>query len=202
MKPLDQVVRDRIAPVLKEFGFERRGRSFWLETAPGDLAVVEVAQFKLARHDAEFFVGMGVQPKVWADFVGRGGDTTRETLWADRLLVPGKQPPLADLWSFDLADQAAADLLVDSLVAKLPELMDMLDPDGLLAYARTLPHVGRRISVRPEIARAALLAQCGHLDELEQRLRELSEDRGDGWDDRDFVNFIRAWTASKGAGSV
>ncbi len=66
-KPLDQVVRDRIAPVLKELGFSRKGRKFTLERADGARAWTEVRAYRLGQHDAEFFVEFFVQPRVWRD---------------------------------------------------------------------------------------------------------------------------------------
>ncbi|WP_235532632.1 hypothetical protein [Nocardioides sp. Root140] len=195
MKPVDEVVRDRIAPVLRRAGFQRRRRHFWFDSASGDRAYVEVRPFKLGFREAEFFVDLGVQPRIWADWLGRDGGETRDVLWADRLMVPGRRPPMADHWSFDLVDEPAGDLLATELSARLPEILGLLDPALLLGYARTLPRPGRKISVRPEIALAVMLATQGPSDELEQSLGALATDPDWVAFDTEFVAFVRGWIA-------
>src|SRR6478752_6286763 len=100
-KPFDQVVRDRIAPVAKSAGFTKKGRLFIREDERGDRAVLEVRQHRLGRHDAEFFLDVHVQPRIWRDYLTRDGGDTHAGIWSDRLPPPG-QPAggMSDLWSF------------------------------------------------------------------------------------------------------
>ncbi|WP_426562463.1 hypothetical protein ACPPVT_17450 [Angustibacter sp. McL0619] len=191
MKPLDQVVRDRVAPVLKDAGFKRKGRAFWLASPSGDYAVVAVSAFKLAVHDAEFFVDFAVTPKAYLDFVNRNGDAQGAPggLWTDRLQVPGKQTiAMRDHWSFDLDDDATGEQLTTLLRQVVPSLIRLLDRRNLLAYVREPSTRMQEIWIRPrEAAVALLLADDGPSAELEQLVGGLAQD------DRhaELVAFIR-----------
>jgi hypothetical protein len=177
VKALDQVLRDRIAPALKEAGFSRKGRLFWLESPGGDRAFVSFGAFKLGQHDAEFFVDVAVLPAVYADFVTRdgGGVTVADGLWTDRLAVPGKQTlAMRDHWSFDAGDEAAAQTLTESVRQVLPKLVHLLDRANLLAYVRDPSTRPQEIKIQPrEDAVTLLLADQGPSAELEQRLAAL-----------------------------
>jgi hypothetical protein len=195
VKALDQVLRDRIAPVLKEAGFSRKGRLFWLESAAGDRAFVSFGAFKLGQHDAEFFVDVGVLPTVYADFVTRDGDGVAGGLWTDRLQVPGKQTlAMRDHWSFDAGDDAAAQTLTESVRQVLPKLVHLLDRANLLAYVRDASTRPQEIKIQPrEDAVTLLLADQGPSAELEQRLAALEATDPDDV----LVAFIRKRLAAR-----
>lgn len=207
MRPLDQVVRDRIAPVLREAGFKRRGRWFRRENDRGDAACVYVRAFRLGVHDAEFFVNRYVLPKIWWDFTSRDGSGGAFGLWSDRLMVPGMEPPrarnssvnLPDHWSFDLSDQPAGHLLSDTLAGSLPEFLALLDPLVLLDYARTAPRVpGRKITVHQGMSVAALVASLGPSEELDRLLEELAQEPAGNLSHAiaDFADFVPTWVAN------
>ncbi len=188
-----------MSPVLREAGFKRQGRWFRRENDRGDVASVYVQPFRLGVHDAEFFVNLYVLPKIWRDFTARKGSSEAMGLWQDRLRVPGRLPLRADHWSFDLSDEAAGRLLTDTLAARLPELLALLDPHVLLDYARTAPQApGRKITVHRGMSVAALLASLGPSDELDRLLRELAQEPGGVLADviSDFVDFVPTWVAT------
>lgn len=192
VKPLDQVVRDRIAPVLKDAGFRKKGRLFTLENEGGDRAIVEVYQFRLGRHDAEFLVELDIQPRVWRDWMAHLGFETHDGVWSDRLRVPGRYAG-DDLWSVDLDDEAAGSQLSETVAAAVPGLLHLLDVKNLLAHVRATASTYPRGS----LILPALLATRGPSEELEQLLSALEQDaeQRPGFDTAGFVAFLRAWMA-------
>ncbi len=176
VKALDQVIRERIAPVMKEAGFSRKDRLFWLESPAGDRAFVAFSAFKLGQRDAEFFVDVAVLPLVYADFITRaGGSITAVGLWNARLPAPGPRPlALGDHWSFDAGDEAAADHLTEAIRGVLPKLVHLLDLDNLLAYVRNPSTRPQEIRIQPrDNAVTLLLAEKGPSAELDGRLSAL-----------------------------
>ena len=193
VKPLDQVVRDRIAPVLKGAGFKKEGRLFILENEGGDRAAVEVRQYRLGRHDAEFFIDLDIQPRVWHNFMAHRGIKTHGGIWSDRLRVPGRPVGriMSDQWSFDLDDEEAGRQLSETMAAALPGLLHLLDVKNLLAHVRATASM----TSRPSVKLAALLSTQGPSEELEQLLSALEQEHPEGFDAAGFVAFLRAWMA-------
>jgi hypothetical protein len=196
VKPLDQVVRDRIAPVLKVAGFQRRGRTFWLDNDHGDRAFVEVYSFRLGINDAEFSVGLAVQPRIWFDFLNRDGAAERTTsgLWSEALQGMNLAGGWAQ-WSFDLDDEVASRRLSSAVERAVPRLTHYLAPGNLLAYVRDPRERPTKLSTRSEIALTLLLASEGPSDELAARLVELEAQDPEMWpgfDTPGLVSFIRA----------
>ena len=198
MKALDQVARQRVAPVLKEAGFRRSRRCFWLESRSGDRAFVALSPFKLGVHDAEFFVDFAVLPTVYRDLVNRNGGQASAAgaaagLWTDRLPAPGlRGSAMRHHWSFDLDDEETGRDLTTRLRQVLPGLIRLLDRESLLAYVRdpSTPH--RELTLRRDAAVALLLAERGPSAELDEQLAGL---RGDDLYDP-LVAFIRERAAT------
>jgi hypothetical protein len=203
VKPLDQVIRDRIAPVLKDAGFRRKGRLFWLETSSGGCATVDVISFRLGYHDAEFFVEIDVEPGVYSDFCSRRG-AGGGGLWWDRLRVPGKPAGrMSDLWSINIDDDAAGQQLTETLRQALPQVLDLLDHKNMLAFVQKSPDSWRRIRPHRDVAITLLLAEEGPSAELDQRLAELeATDPTDKWAElsRDLAAFVRKRLAGESTG--
>ena len=190
-KPLDQVVRDRIAPVLTEFGFTRKGRKFTLERADGARAFASVRSYSLARNDVEFHLDFVVQPRIWRDFAAlQLGAGSEWGLWQPRL--PG---PTQAHWGFDLDDEEAGATLSRAVATAAPTVVAHLDPDKLLAHARS--GVARHhFGTRPGVVLPLLMAAAeGPSPELDALLLELDADPD--WADFNPVltAFIRAWLA-------
>lgn len=178
MKALDQVVRDRIAPIMKRAGFTRKGRLFWLETPLGDRAFLWFSPFTLGQHEAEFFVEASIQPATYVDLITRTGKrplTAGDALWGGRIPVPGKQTlALRDHWSFDGDDDTAVEHLAALVGQAVPRLVHLLDRESLLAYVRDPSTRAQEIRIQPrENAVTLLLAGQGPSDELEHRLMAL-----------------------------
>lgn len=198
LKPLDVVIRDRIAPGLVPAGFKRKGRLFTLENEVGDRACVDVRSFPLGLHDAEFNIDLHIQPRIWRDFLTRDGDTIFG-LWQSRLGPSGGQAGAGrDLWSIDLEDEAAGSHLSATLAVALPWFLHYLDADNLLAYARNPTDPISKVGSSPETLIPMLLAARGASEELEQRLASLAAevpDKRRGFDTPGFAAFLRAWMA-------
>ncbi|GAA1955728.1 hypothetical protein GCM10009798_13710 [Nocardioides panacihumi] len=194
-KPFDQVVRDRIAPVAKDAGYTKKGRLFIREDERGDRAVLEARQHRLGQHDAEFFLDVHVQPRIWRDYLTQDGGDTHAGIWSDRLRPPGQRAGgMSDLWSFDLADEASGRVLSEAVAAALPALVRLLDADNLLPLVRAK----NAATGRPSATVAALLCTQGPSEELEALLSTLEQEDPDerpGFDMPAYVGFLRAWMA-------
>lgn len=199
MKPLDLVIKDRIAPVLTAAGFKRKGRLFTRENEFGDRAFVDVHPFKLGDHDAEFHIDLHIQPRIWHDFLNRDGGHTIFGLWQSRLGPSGGQAGGSrDLWSVDLDDDTAGAHLSKTTAAALPGFLYYLDAETLLAYARNPTDPISKVGSGFDTIIPMLLAIWGPSEELEQRIVALTEEDVDarpGFDTPGFVAFLRAWMA-------
>lgn len=190
-KPLDQVVRDRIAPVLKELGFSRKGRKFTFERADGARAFASLRSYRLGRNDVEFHLDFVAQPRIWRDFADlRMGAGSEWGLWQPRL-----RGPAHDHWGFDLDDERTGTTLTDAVATAAPTVVAHLDPASLLAHARTgvaAHHFGTR---RDVVLPVLMAAAEGPSPELDALLTELDQDPD--WPDFNPVltAFIRAWLA-------
>lgn len=190
-KPLDQVVRDRIAPVLADFGFTRKGRKLTLERADGARAFATVRSYSLGIDDVEFHLDFVVQPRIWRDFADlQLGAGSEWGLWQPRL--PG---PTHHHWGLDLDDEEAGATLSRAVAAAAPTVVAHLDPEKLLAHART--GIARHnFGTRHDVVVPLLMAAAeGPSPELDALLVELDQDPD--WPDFNPVltTFIRGWLA-------
>lgn len=196
MKAIDQVIRDRVAPVLREAGFHRQRRTFWLETQAGDRAIVAVKPFSLGAREAEFFVDLAILPKVYWDWINRHGDPSGAPigLWSDLLPAPGNHDSAwLRHWSFDLDDEQTGQQLTWRLQQVTPGLIRLLDPGNLVDYVRGPSTPAAELHLRQDAALALLLAEHGASAELHERLAMLE---ADGFY-RDLVAYIRQRTATQ-----
>lgn len=175
MNPVDDVTRRLMAPVLTEFGFHRKGRTFLTHRPPAGWARVQARVDRVGHYQAEFFVDIQVEPGVYEEFVNRRGDRPKYCgwMWTGRLFVPDSPLLVPDQWSFDLGDIAAEFEFVDSLRAFVPRFLALLDPGAMLAHVRNPVSGLGSIVVRRDLAIALLLAEAGPSDELQRRLAEL-----------------------------
>lgn len=196
MKPLDQVVRDCIAPVLKESGFKKTGRLFTLERPDGNRAHVNVHPYRLGMNDAEFFLDLHIQPKIWRDLQERIGQQTYVGMWSSRLGPPnGKVGGSNELWRIDLGDKAAASELSQTIKSALPNFLQYLDVQVLADYVRNPADVLGKVRGEPERALALLLATQGPSAELDATLASLEQQVAlqNGLTGVELAAFLRTW---------
>ncbi|MFF5775870.1 hypothetical protein ACFY7Y_02805 [Streptomyces virginiae] len=71
MTPLDLLVKQHAAPVLKAAGFKKSGRAFRLTAGNGDQAVLGLARHYVDPHAAVFEVGYGIVPAPYWEWIDR-----------------------------------------------------------------------------------------------------------------------------------
>ncbi|MFW6867892.1 hypothetical protein ACOACQ_10925 [Nocardioides sp. CPCC 206347] len=196
-KALDQVVRNRIAPSLKDLGFTRKGLRFTFERPDGARAVATVRRYTLGRNDAELHVDFFAQPRVWRDFMALEGRDPDWHLWSQRVLVPGATGPMRDHWSFDLDDLEAGASLTEEVVGLAQTAVSFLDPSALLTHVRSNPHLPGLGSRREVVVASLLAATEGPSPELDAML--LAFDQDPDWPDFNpaFTGFLRSWLVTR-----
>lgn len=200
VKELDQVVRDRIAPVLVPAGFRRRGRRF-VHDGPLGRVVITARSFSLGRHDAEFHVEVLVSPLVHVQFCTWRDGPDNDGFMVQCRIDPDPRPgDYVRSWGFDLDDRVAGERLSEKMADELSTITSMLDPDVLLAALNgpALPHVGSMyvsFSMGKTIVKALLMSAHGHSHALDAELRALEDIDPDHPAIElisDVVNFIRS----------
>jgi hypothetical protein len=177
MDAIDQVILDRVAPVLEEGGFRHQGRVFWLQSAPRDRALVSVHASRLGPRQAEFFVDLAILPAVYRDWLSQRGKRHDDPigLWTGPLHSPGRHDSAwLGHWSFDLDDHETGQQLTWRLRKMLPGLVRLLDRDNFLAFVRNPSTPESELHLRRDAAIALLLAENGDSVELDTLLAGLA----------------------------
>ena len=195
MKPLDGFVGEVAAPLLRERGYKRSGRSFWLDAGSRHgVAFLGFQEFRLGRHDLEFFVNMSVTFPAWRQWVYGDDDMAEpneaDGLWHNaRLAVPGKSwMQELHLWELDVADSAAVELFHSTLAVALDRLEYLTVRSNMIEALRRHELPIEEIGLPTERhAIARLLSEEGPSPELEEALTEIEAEQG-----RDeFVTWVR-----------
>lgn len=207
--PLDVMLREYVAPVMRAAGFSRSGREYRLPAGNGDCAVldVDVRGTRLA-HVVGFYVTMGIVIPPFTDWVYRnqkppgGRSPGLECAFVQGAVVP---PPrvrhgVADAvtgshWGFDPSDDAVCgQALAEVLSAEaIPTMRRLLDRDELLAEVRNRKSrvFGRMTQL--ERLEIILFVDDGPVDEVVRRLpvvEELSPQDN-------FIEWVRARLARR-----
>lgn len=199
-KPLDQVIRDWIAPALKDAGFTRKGRKFTLERPDGARAFTSIRPYVLGQNDVEFHMDVFVQPRIWRDFAAfRNGHDSEWDMWRDRVMVPARDGRwMSGTWSFDLGDNDAGRSLAHAAGQLARTAGDFLDPAKLLAHVQSGAPRGTANMVRDDVVVVALLAATqGSSPALDERLAALDRDLDSSDFNQPFTAFISAWIAER-----
>lgn len=201
VNPIDALIAERVAPVLKQQGFKRKGRVFTFENGDGGRVFVRFHPYRLSREGAEFFLEVDVQPRVWRDWVSRDGTDQQRGLWASRVGPNGgRRGGALDIWSVDLDDEAAGGALGNTVAVVMPRMLSLLQSDAMADSVRNdADRANSPIQAGRLWALAACLAAEGPSLELNDLLCEI-EETADGGDRHkfasEFVIFIRNWVRS------
>jgi len=201
VNPIDQVVRDVAAPVLKAAGYRRAGRNFRSVGSRGDVAIVHFGSNRLGWHDAEIIVDLAVAVQPHLDrfaLQGTAVEPGREDVaygfWRDRLWGPPKPDDTDDVpsqhWGLDLEDDEAARRFAAALQEAATRLKNLAERENLIAAIRDPATIPQMFSIRTRHrALAMLLAdEAGNGAELEQLLVEIESQEPGG---SEFVSWAR-----------
>lgn len=194
-KPLDGFVGEVAAPLLRERGYTRSGRAFWRDAGPPDgVAFLGFQEYRLGRHDLEFFVNMSVTFRAWRQWVYGDDDMDHpneaDGLWHHaRLAVPGKSwMQRLHEWEFDVDDDAAVELFRSTLEGALTRL------EYLTVRSNMVEALSRHELPITEIglpterhAIALLLSEEGRSARLEEVLAEIEAENGGD----EFATWVR-----------
>lgn len=179
VKPLDQLLRGRVAPLLARRGFVRHGRVFEASPSGGDKAIVEFRPWSIGKHDIEALVDCRVQPEVWSAWArarnpndpGNGGMLE----W--RVADPGRPLPAGNCWEFDIDDEPSIDRLLKTLDRAIDRAMTLCDRGAFIDLLRKgeVPRLGDHI-MRRDVALALLLSDEGRSEELAALVTVLKSD--------------------------
>ncbi|MFD9353461.1 DUF4304 domain-containing protein [Streptomyces sp. NPDC060031] len=153
MTPLDLLVKQHVAPVMKAAGFERSGRTFRLIASNGDQAVLGFARHYVDPGAAVFEVGYRIVPapyREWMDRYSVDGETRAPIAFGPAVLAGSVIPPLQaahapdsgmsfrDRWALRadnglVCGEALAAVLRDETV---PQIVHLLDRSNLLEECR------------------------------------------------------------------
>ncbi|NEA31291.1 hypothetical protein [Streptomyces sp. SID13031] len=130
---LRTVVRDHVAPLLKEAGFARSGHRFTLTRDDGTQAWVTVRSYKLGYYEAEFHVDAGIWP-AGLDALEEGTGITMGNTWTHHLTELGDS---TETWGLDLDDTASIVVFRDLLCGLRDRLLwATADRRNLIALLR------------------------------------------------------------------
>ncbi|MFJ3728927.1 DUF4304 domain-containing protein [Streptomyces sp. NPDC090045] len=203
MTPLNLLVRDYVAPVMKAAGFKRSGRTFRLIAGNGDQAVLGFARHAVDPHAAVFDVSYGIVPAPYWQWIKRhsaDGDTRVPIVFGPAVLsgrvipppraahAPDAEMPFRARWALrgdngTVRGEALATVLHDETV---PEIVHLLDRSNLLQECRhpALPVVRLVPLTRVEIL---LRVDEAPVEEIESLLGDVQlVSRGD-----DFITWTR-----------
>ena len=200
MKPIEVLLRDRAAPLLKGHGFRRSGGTFRHNTAKGDVAVVSIRSWRLMEAELEFWVEMGLVTRVMLEYRAALGEEVRPELvgftdtfgtWSTRMRDPAKTVLEGnDLWQFDLDDEGSVQRFLATLDSSVAELIALTERPALIEALR---HPAPTVQTGSAWSLALLMADQGRSPELESLLEELR----DAGRDTDEITWLEARADSR-----
>lgn len=202
MKPIQVFLRDHAGPLLRAHGFRRSGGTFRNTATNGDVAVISIRSWRLKQAELEFFVEMGLVPRVVLDYWADGAEEVRPErvqfsdtyhTWSTRMRDPARTPlELYDLWQFNLDDDAAIQHFLTTLDSSAKALTALTHRPALIEALRNPSppgvHTGSNWSL------ALLLADQGRSPELEEPLEELEASQ----EDQHLVPWLQARAQTRG----
>ncbi|MFD8547091.1 hypothetical protein [Streptomyces sp. NPDC059649] len=154
MRPLDLLVREHVAPVMRAAGFKRSGRTFRLVADCGDQAVLGFSRHYVDPDAAVFGVGYGIVPAPYWEWINRqhwaSGQVGAPRAFESAVVAGDVIPPpgtahrpdcegrLRSRWALrednrDLCGEALAGALRDEAI---PQMVHLLDRTNLLEDRR------------------------------------------------------------------
>lgn len=186
--PLDQLLREQVAPALASEGYRKSRRLFTRENAAGDRAFIEFRSHPMGDGaDVNVIIDVALQPRGYAEWLeflaGRKANAVGMLLRRPRQpVIVGRAP---DVWSLNLSDRQRADALIEMVVSDARSYADLLDRNSLLDKFRTgeLPS-SRDNGIGREFGLALLLSDDGPSPELDGLLPAIRASRPD------FADFL------------
>lgn len=184
--PYLEFVRDRVTPTLREVGYTGRRSTYRFLREGGHVAVFWLHQWRLRKHELEFFVDQELVVRDWVEYIHwwqiRSGRTTalrpvEKSDSADgplrrRLLDPAK-PKRNDYWQLDRGDAATTDHFTQLLRRDAVELAELTDPDLFEQRLRAGSLRQRQTQLPPDaVLLVLLLVGQRRFDEARKRLPE------------------------------
>lgn len=198
--PIDELIRDQIAPVLKRLGFKRNKRLFTMNDAQGNTAVVEVRKYynRMFAADAGFVVELHMLPKIWTDYrEWLAGGLVPVDGMLRRVVRANRTGPAGHVWYVDLGDEAARQKLSDIVNTAVVDFLRYLDIAELARYLPEASAAGDRVPPRL-LWQALTCAALGRRKEAELVFAKLEAQPPLGMlEPSDFIAFVRAWIAGE-----
>lgn len=188
MTPVQQLVRARVAPVLKDLGFRGRGSTFRYLRPGGHQAVLDLRTLPRGRWDLELGVGFGLLVQDWVEAIRWSSHrphrlTPAEFAKADRgagpvqgsVRDPEAQNPARDWW-MDADDEVGSERLLRVVGAAAQNLVRLTDPSAFEAEVRAdCPYLGHALMPTTPAVLVVLLASQGRFEEARELLPELGD---------------------------
>lgn len=135
------MLRDQVAPTIREFGFKGSGRNFRQMTERGDLAFVNFQGSDTSTSsDARFYINVSVLPAPWFEVVTDPWPQRPKPSYSFGLYQDRLDPPSGQRWSVtdELSSHSTAREIVAQLTGArgLPLLIDLLDRDRMIDWVR------------------------------------------------------------------
>ncbi|MEV5006288.1 DUF4304 domain-containing protein [Streptomyces sp. NPDC056159] len=211
MRPLDLLVREHVAPVMRAAGFKRSGRTFRLVADSGDRAVLGFSRHDVDPDAAVFGVGYGIVPAPYWEWINRqhwaSGQVGAPRAFQSAVVAGDVIPPpraahlpdcegrLRSRWALrednrHICGEALASALRDEAI---PQMVHLLDRTNLLQECRhrTMPVVRLVPLTRLEILLCVDDAPCREIEAL------LADVQPAGPGD-DFAAWVRRRLATRG----
>lgn len=200
MKPVQVLLRDHAAPLLKGHGFRRSGGTFRHIAANGDVAIVSIRSWRLMEAELEFWVEMGLVTRVMLEYRAHLGEEVRPErvgftdtygTWSMRMRDPARTVLDGnDLWQLDLDDEGSMQRFLATLDSSVAELIALTQRPVLI---ETLRHPAPGVQTGSTWSLALVMADQGRSPELECLLGQLR----DAGHDPDEVTWLEARVDSR-----
>lgn len=211
MRPLDLLVREHVAPVMRAAGFKRSGRTFRLVADSGDQAVLGFVRHYVDPDAAVFDVGYRIVPAPYWEWINRqhraGGQVSAPRAFGLAVVAGDVIPPpraahlpdydgrLRSRWALrddnrHTCGEALASALRDEAI---PQMVHLLDRTNLLQECRrrTMPVMRLVPLTRLEIFLRVDDAPCREIEALLEDVQPAGP--GD-----DFAAWVRRRLATRG----
>ena len=188
MTPVQQFVRARVAPVLKEVGFQGRGSTFRYLRPDGHQAVLDFRGVPRGLWDLEFGVGFGLLVQDWVEAIRWSRHRPRRLTPADFATAdrgagpvqgsvedPEAQNPARDWW-LKADDEVGIERLLRVVSASAENLVRLTEPGAFEAQVRAdYPDLGYALTPTPSALLVVLLTSQERFGEARELLPKLSD---------------------------